>query len=398
MTATVSGDRIEFLDVLRGVALLGILVVNVFSFGADLPAWTSSTDRFAWQLKHFFFESKFWALYSLLFGMGFYLQRQSGVFRWVHSLRRLGVLMAIGCLHALLFEGDILMLYAELGVLLLLVSRLPIRLLLVLAIALCLSFPLGHLWGPDRGDDWPATGVAEAESWLEDEREFSPLTADSMLSVIRYHAQFVPERFWVDWQYPDSGLLVFACFLFGFCLMQADPRLHTLLRLNNPLPVTIWLWLAGLSLMLLERALGLTHGYAPFERSAGPAFWILLGDFTYLLATVFLTLAWFMTIVVWIASERMRWLRVRIASAGKLSLSGYLTQTLIFSTVFYGYGYGAAFVWGPAAVLGLALVIYTLQVLIAHWWCQHFRYGPVEWLWRSLTYWQLSPLRMNRNL
>ena len=68
------GHRIAFLDVLRGVALFGILLVNVFSFGADYPAWSGMIDQLAWQAKHVFFETKFWMLYSLLFGMGFFLQ------------------------------------------------------------------------------------------------------------------------------------------------------------------------------------------------------------------------------------------------------------------------------------------------------------------------------------
>jgi uncharacterized protein len=139
------GNRIAFLDVLRGVALFGILLVNVFSFGADYPAWSGVADQLMWQVKHVVFETKFWMLYSLLFGMGFLLQTQSPGYTMARSLRRLSVLMLFGCLHGLLFEGDILMLYAELGVLLLLLHRLPTKWLLSLGLLLMLSFPLGHL-------------------------------------------------------------------------------------------------------------------------------------------------------------------------------------------------------------------------------------------------------------
>ena len=105
MTAEVDEtSRIAFLDVLRGVALFGILLVNVFSFGADYPAWSGIADQLVWQVKHVLFETKFWTLYSLLFGMGFFLQTQSSGYTTARSLRRLGVLMVFGCLHALLFE------------------------------------------------------------------------------------------------------------------------------------------------------------------------------------------------------------------------------------------------------------------------------------------------------
>ncbi len=110
MVVTHASERIAFFDVLRGVALFGILIVNVFSFGADSIAWAGPLDRAFWTFKHTLFESKFWALYSLLFGIGFYLQRLSPTYTLGRAVRRLLVLMALGCLHGLLFEGDILML------------------------------------------------------------------------------------------------------------------------------------------------------------------------------------------------------------------------------------------------------------------------------------------------
>ena len=142
MAVTPANERIAFFDVLRGVALFGILIVNVFSFGADATVWTDPLDRTVWTLKHTFFESKFWALYSVLFGIGFYLQRLSPGYTLGRAVRRLLVLMALGCLHGLLFEGDILMLYAELGLLLLLLHRLPSHWLVCVGVALSLSFPL----------------------------------------------------------------------------------------------------------------------------------------------------------------------------------------------------------------------------------------------------------------
>jgi uncharacterized protein len=137
------------------------------------------------------------------------------------SLRRLGVLMLLGCLHGLLFEGDILMLYAELGVLLLLLYQLPTKCLLSLGLLLMLSFPVGHFLGGDRGDEWPAENKMEASAWLDEDRMDSPLAVGGFTEVLAYHAAFLPERFWADWQYPDSGFLVLACFLLGFCLMRS---------------------------------------------------------------------------------------------------------------------------------------------------------------------------------
>ena len=390
MTGGGSGtSRIEFLDVLRGVALFGILLVNVFSFGADYPAWLGMTDQLVWQVKHVVFETKFWTLYSLLFGMGF----QSSGYTTARSLRRLGVLMLLGCLHALLFEGDILMLYAELGLLLLLLYRLPTKWLLSLALLLLLSFPFGHLLGGDRGDDWPAENAEEANIWLEEERMDSPLVVGSFTEVLAFHSAFLPERFWADWQYPDSGLLVLACFLVGFCVMRGG--WVALQRLTHRQSVSIagGLWIMGLSLMGLEGYWSATVGYAPFERSDATPMQVLCGDLVYLAATLSLTGAWFVSVWCWVQSHWLVGVRSFIASAGQLSLTGYVSQTMIFTTIFYGYGFGAAFVWGPAQVGGLAFVVYAMQVLLCHWWCQRFRRGPLEWLWRCLTYWRWESLR-----
>ena len=394
MTAKVDEtSRIAFLDVLRGVALFGILLVNVFSFGADYPAWSDIADQLTWQIKHVFFETKFWMLYSLLFGMGFFLQTQSPGYTTARSLRRLSVLMLIGCLHGLLFEGDILMLYAELGVLLLMLYRLPTKWLLSLGLLLVLSFPLGHFLADDRGDDWPAENALEARVWLAEDSIESPLAIGSFTDVLVYHAAHVPERFWDDWQYPDSGLLVLALFLVGFCLMRGGWDALARLTRWQSASIALSFWIAGVLLMGVESYWSAAVGYAPFARSDATPLQVLGGDLVYLAATLILACAWFFSVWCWVQSRWLIGVRGLIASAGQMSLTGYLSQTVVFTTVFYGYGLGAAFEWGPAQVAAFALLLYALQVALCHWWLQRFRRGPLEWLWRCLTYWRWEPIR-----
>jgi len=382
---TTANERIAFFDVLRGVALFGILIVNVFSFGADATAWTDPLDRTVWTLKHTLFESKFWALYSLLFGMGFYLQSLSPSYTVGRAVRRLLVLMVLGCLHGLLFEGDILMLYAELGLLLLVLNRLPNYWLVCAGVVLSLSFPLGHLFGGDRGDEWPPEDRDEAIEWLEDDLAHSPLSIGYFADVLDYHRENIPELFWADWQYPDSGLLVLAFFLCGVYFMRVGwSRLQTL-SMPSCFRLAASCWLAGLLLMGVERYLAATMGYQVFGKSTASALWVLFGDLIYLGATLLLTGAWFVSVWCWTRSDRFIALRTRVASAGRVSLSAYLSQTLIFTTVFYGYGLGKAFQWGPFAVCSFAVMVYLAQLVVCHWWCQRFRLGPMEWLWRSLT-------------
>ena len=385
MVVTTANERIAFFDVLRGVALFGILLVNVFSFGADATVWTDPLNRTFWALKHILFESKFWALYSLLFGMGFYLQSLSPGYTLGRAVRRLLVLMALGCLHGLLFEGDILMLYAELGLLLLVLNRLPNHWLVCVGVVLSLSFPLGHLLGGDRGDEWPPEDRDEAIEWLENDLAHSPLSIGDFADVLDYHRENIPELFWADWQYPDSGLLVLTFFLCGVYFMRVGwSRLQTL-SMPSCFRMAASCWLAGLLLMGVERYLAATMGYQVFGKSTASALWVLFGDMVYLGATLLLTGAWFVSVWCWTRGDRFIALRTRVASAGRVSLSAYLSQTLIFTTVFYGYGLGKAFQWGPFAVCCFAVMIYLAQLVVCHWWCQRFRLGPMEWLWRSLT-------------
>jgi uncharacterized protein len=382
---TTANERIAFFDVLRGVALFGILLVNVFSFGADATVWTDPLNRTFWALKHILFESKFWALYSLLFGMGFYLQSLSPGYTLGRAVRRLLVLMALGCLHGLLFEGDILMLYAELGLLLLVLNRLPNHWLVCVGVVLSLSFPLGHLLGGDRGDEWPPEDRDEAIEWLENDLAHSPLSIGDFADVLTYHRENIPELFWADWQYPDSGLLVLSFFLGGVVFMRVGwPRLQSL-SMSSCCRVAASCWLAGFLLMGVERYLAATMGYQVFGKSTASALGVLVGDVVYLCATISLTGAWFISVWCWTRSDRFIALRTRVASAGRVSLSAYLSQTLVFTTVFYGYGLGKAFQWGPFAVCCFAVMIYLAQLVVCHWWCQRFRLGPMEWLWRSLT-------------
>jgi uncharacterized protein len=393
ITEALDPRRIDFLDVLRGIAIYGILLVNVFSFGADIPAWTGLADQAAWLLKHLFFETKFWTVFSLLFGMGFYLQTRSPSYRTLSTLRRLGALMLFGCAHALLFEGDILMLYAQLGVFLLLLHRLPTGPLLVLGVLLCLSFPLGHLLGGDRGDDWPPEDSAEAAEWLAEERLTSPLATGGLAEVMEYHAEFIPEKFWIDWQYPDSGLMVLACLLLGFVIMRdSGQRLQHMTQAQAG-RLSLGLWLLGAALMTIERYWAVTIGYRPFDRTDALPQQILLADCTYLAATIGLTGAWFFSVRWWVGSGMLTNLRTRIANVGRMSLTSYIAQTLIFTTVFYGYGLGGAFTWGPATVVCLATAIYLILLICCSLWLARFRLGPLEWLWRSITYWRWEPLR-----
>ena len=385
--------RIPEIDVLRGFALFGVFLVNIFAFGGDASAWTSHTDQLAWSIKHIFFESKFWGLFSLLFGISCWLQWRGHARFWV-VVRRLLFLFFAGVINALFFEGDILMLYAQLGFVLLLIHRLPNQLLLAIAVALFLVFPIAHGLNPDRGEpDYP-DDPAEAAAWLQEDREDGIYVANHLGEILAWHVEALPEVPWADYQWPDSGLVVLAMFLCGFVVARAGLLERCLEIGRQSGQFAILAWVSGLSLMGLERCLSVTVGYRVFGEAIDSFSVQLVGDISFALATLSLVVGWFLTVL--LVSRRYADVDVvkAIEAMGRMSLTMYLLQTVIIVAVFYGPGFGLAYSLGPAPLLLLAVVTYAVQLVLARIWFQIFQVGPMEWLWRWASEGSRRPLRV----
>jgi uncharacterized protein len=381
------------IDMVRGFALFTVLLENMYGFGADSIAWTSATDKLALGVMQVFVESKSWTLFALLFGFGFALQleraRAAGVPILATYLRRLAALFAFGAAHALLFDGDILMLFAELGLGLLLVRRVPTRRLMLLAAALLLVFPLVRLTSAREGDAEPE-GIEEARAELEEARLEDLYAIGSLAEVAADNASAIPADPLEDVATPESGLAVFAMFLLGFSVGRAGLLRDIPGNAAALARVRAWGLGIGLAAMAAKQVLAVTAGYAVFqEQRAGPGA-RLAGDLLFAFGTTALALGYAAALILAAQTRRRRAVLSPLAVVGRLSLTVYLTQTLMFTTLFYGYGFGQAFRLGPAAVTGWAVAFFAVQVIACQWWSRRFLLGPMEWLWRSLTYlgWQ----------
>ena len=393
-------SRIVEVDIVRGFALFGVLLVNMYGFGADSITWNSPTDKLAFAITRVFFESKSWTLFSLLFGFSFALQLQRAQVRnssiLPTYLRRLFVLFAFGAAHALLFDGDILMLYAELGLGLLLVRRLPARILLLLAVGLMLVFPLIRLVSagdqPNRSDE--VRSIGEARARLERAQSTHVYTTGSLTEVAADNASAIPANPLEDVKTPESGLAVFAMFLVGFSVGRSgflrDIPGHTAAIAR----VRAWGLGFGFSAMVAERVLAAIAGYAVFRSQRASPNVQFAGDLLFAYGITALALGYAATLILAAQTPRGRAILEPLAGVGRLALTVYLTQTLMFTTLFYGYGFGQAFRLGPVAVTAWAVMIFAIQVVACQWWSRRFRFGPMEWLWRSLTYLKWQPLRL----
>ena len=381
-------ERIVEVDVVRGFALFGVLLVNMYGFGADSITWTSTADRTASAMTHVLFEDKSWTLFAMFFGFGFALQlerlRARGRSVVPIYLRRLAVLFALGVAHALLFDGDILMLYAELGLGLLLVRRLPARVLLALAMILLLVFPVLHYRSPPD-EPVEATAIETARAQLEEARRVDVYAVGSLAAVMKDNADVIPTDPRADLAAPESSLAVFAMFLVGFVCGRSgfmrEIRRHT----GSFARVRAWGLGLGLAALVAEWLLR-SDAVGKGTRFAA--------DLLLAYGVPTLALGYAATLILAARTARGRAALGPLASVGRMSLTVYLTQTLMFTTLFYGYGFGQVFRLGPVAVSCWAVLFFTVQIFACRWWTARFRFGPAEWLWRSLTYLKLQPLRL----
>ena len=400
MEPTGATERIPIVDLLRGFALLGIAVVNiapgstpVYALLVDLQLWTGPADRLATALIRFLAEGKFYPLFSFLFGLGFAIQQERAEAPGVRFgrlyARRLGALLLIGLVHAFgIWYGDILVLYALLGfVLLLFFRRRAPRTLLIwagisLLMPILLTAALLGLGGPPD--------EAAAEEYAAPLRELAEesIRAYSRGTFAEIMAQRARDVIFIYVSFPFFAPNVLAMFLLGLYaarrgILRDVPTHLGLIR-------AVWRW--GLALGLLGGAVYTVT--SELSQRAVPSALALAGSVAFGIGGPALGLAYAAGLVLLVQRHPAWGERLApLAAAGRMALTNYLLQSVVATTVLYSYGPGLYGTIGPALGLGLAAAIYVAELALSVWWLNHFRFGPAEWLWRSLTYGHPQPIR-----
>lgn len=393
-------ERIEVIDILRGFALLGILLVNFWGSSGE---GANRLDKIVSEVLDIAVSSSFYPLFSFLFGLGFALQllraRQRGAPVVDLYLRRMLALFLIGSFHAIvIWDGDILVHYALLGLLLIPLHRLPDGWLwVIVAVPLLLS-----LWGPQvRAFTASLSGPAAAEATylreIEENQRSLALDAinqrhelDDRSTRLESFASAVSAR-WERYarrlrsMFSRNFLLddILAFFVLGLIVgrrrvLQEAQRYRRLLGV-----------VAGVALAACVSGTLVAIVVEPENRTLNGLAWYG-NDYG---ATMFYIAGLTLVVTTW---RRVAALLRPLAAVGRIGLTNYLMQSVFMTVFFSRYGFGldepSTSVW----VLVNLLFFTAVQIPLSMWWVARYRFGPAEWVWRSMTYGAVQPLRMRR--
>ena len=382
----------------RGFALFGVLFVHLFNFGAYSIIWNEPADELAFSVMRVFFETKSWRLFSFLFGFGFALQmiraeERGAKFAPVY-LRRLAILFVIGAGNVAILPTAILMLYAELGLLLVLFRKVPPRFLLVLCVCLLAVNPIGQavktLLEPTQTAvtvDY-SVRLEEAAAEIEELRRSHPHAVGSMREVMAHNFHLAnPFRNLLGY---ESSLPMFAMFLLG--LYVGRRRIFQDIPKHMPLIRRVFWW--GFPIGLVSVGVERILSYTVFRDQQPTLLPQLLGNVLFTYGSTVLALSYAAGITLLAQHNRGRRLLAPLGATGRVALTVYLSGSVMLGTLFYGFAFGNAFWLGPAAVTAYAVLFFAIQIVFAVWWTKRFRFGPMEWLWRSLTYLKFPSMRV----
>ena len=390
MTPVAAGERIDVIDILRGMTLFGILMVNMRGFNAPSQVFpnigrmfSGTADSIAQGFIDFFVLEKCVTVFAFLFGLGFAVQMTRAAERGKPVSfypRRLAILFVIGMIHAtLIWWGDILVAYALMGFVLLLFRKRQQKTIAWCAVLifcseflLSIGFWIWSLFHPSPPPPPRTVGLTP-----EMIHAISVYRDGSFLGMVQYR---VPDWFHANW--PPWGMLKFVLprFLAGLWVWRAGLLKDVQAHLPLIRKICIWALAIGLA---CDAAMAYYKWVAPPPRGI-PSLAGLLNQTSHSLSLP--ALACFYACAVLLLVQDADWKR-RLApfgAVGRTALTNYLLQSLICTWFFHWTKlYGKV---GPAMGLIPTVVLFGIQILVSVWWLRHYEFGPMEWLWRSLTY------------
>ena len=390
MTATTQSParhaRVDVADVLRGLSVLGIILLhsiehfNFYSFPDTSlqPEWLNFTDKAIWDGLFFLLGGKAYAIFALLFGFSFFIQDDNQRMRGNDFRRRfcwrLILLFIIGNINAVFFTAEILVMYSLIGFVLVLTCRLSTRTLLVLS-ALCMLQPVAiyHTIRAIADSAYITPSLPTGDLWNATFAVQSAGTFWDTLKVNIWEGQLAS----LAWAWDNARVFqTAALFMLGMLMGRQGWLLES--RLKN------WAQVLGWALAAYSPLTGLTTllpGFIDNENIVRPLLLILtsLSKFCFMLVLVSgILYLWYRT--------RARRTLARIIPYGRMSMTNYVTQSIIGSFIYYNWGLGMHAHLGITASFLLGIALFCAQYLFCRWWMTRHSHGPFEYAWKRLTW------------
>jgi len=421
--------RVESLDILRGVAVFGILAMNITAFGLLFQAYNNPTvaggvegpNLLAYKIINVGFEGTMRGIFSLLFGAGIVLltermeQAGAGIMAAEIHFPRMLWMMLFGVIHwtLLLWTGEILFAYSLCGLVLFSFRKLAPRNLLIIGAALLLVATVMSFGGAkslaETRDTATAAMAAEAagskltgeqkkavEGWQRELGHWTP-TPENAAEQKAWHTGSYLDA--VGGQLPGSFEFQWIALPFFFFFdmvpfMLIGMALLKLGVLGAERPMRFYL-----GMMVAGYGIGLPLGYYEMNLIVGSGFDLVAArqaDTTYEISRLAMVIGHLGLLLAFIKTGLFKAFQRGMAAVGTMALSNYLMQTIICTWLFYSFGPGLG-LWGQLERHQLYYVVAAIWLVELVWsslWLKRYRFGPMEWLWRSLTYWQPQPMRL----
>ena len=409
-------DRIESLDVLRGFALLGILLVNIVAFGLVSSAFLDpgiyltpigGIDYIVWAFIELSSEGAMRTLFSILFGAGvvLFVTGSTAKSGWLHYRRNFWLLV-FGLINAYIFlwPGDILVTYALSGFVLWFVRNWKARSLLILATFLILIGSLQNFAMKNtleiardaaeemkisisKGEEFSEETAAWAQGWIDYEED-NQAEIDNIPNEIKKRTSSYSSAYEYNLEKANEMIyfvLPFFLFLDALMMMVIGMALFKLGVLDGGRDIKFYIrmmcigFLTGISINVYEVLLITNSNMDIIETN--PYF-----RFTYHFGRLFMGLGYLGLVILLIKIEKLESLRFRLACVGRMALTNYLMHSVIALFIFTGAGLGLLGKFSWSQLYLFVLLIWVIQLYISPLWLKYFYFGPVEWLWRLLTY------------
>ncbi len=384
-------ERIQFIDVLRGMALFGILAANMRAFFAPMDTYGdigilfhSRHDVIAQFFVDFLFQGKFISIFSFLFGMGFAIQMSRAEARGAKFLsfypRRLLALAVFGVIHGILiWGGDILLTYALTGAILLLFRKREQKTLLWWA---------GGLFALPLVAGTTLEILYHTHVYRPHFMEFTPPDMKKIYAIVHIYSQGTVKQMltqnWVEWK-GSLATQLFALYAVGlFLLGMWVWRSGIVQRLDEYRPVfkRVCAWCLPIGLVM-NFFYAWEYAVTPPD---GDSLGIHIANILHFFGAHILAAGYITGLALIFLNPNLRRFVAPFAAVGRMALTDYLMESVLCTLFFYHYTTGLFGRVGPAYGWAVTIVLFSAQVVFSNWWLRHYRFGPMEWLWRGLTY------------